>query len=565
MVAALGSKDRRVALLTTALLVALLAVPFGLHAAAFGSWIVDDAAISVAYAQNLADGHGFVAQPGASPVEGFSNPLWALVLASLFTLGVFGRADLLGLPGYVVATRALAAVAHVIVLISLLIVIRRVCVVADGRAARPTVALGAWVASGLLLAANPSYVIWMVSGLENPLLAATVAAMAAVTVSSVNRPTRRSMAALGVLSGVAALTRPDGVIYVGVVLVVALLAPWEPARSRWAAVGPGLAGFAVVFLPYVAFRRIYFHAWVPNTAVAKGQDRSSPGDLLRVGEVATAFGPWLLGLGVLGSVVAIARMRQQRNDAGLRTVIAGLAVVTCSLLAFVVLNPDWMAELRFLTPAWPLLTATVVLGVFQLVALARPRAVRVGVAGAAVLAAAVAIPGFVDRTRSFADTPNVQVCYVAERLGTQFDTAAERLGIDAERASLLVPDLGGTLLVSDLTVIDLAGLADREIARLRGDDERAELADYILTRLRPTFIHIHGPWVRNSGLDRDPRLRSDYVPLVAGEDYVRRDALTPDAMTRVEEVAVDLRRSADAAITRRAAAPTRACAELLFG
>jgi arabinofuranosyltransferase len=35
----------------------------------------DDAWISVRYAENLAEGHGFVWNPGGVPVEGFSNPL----------------------------------------------------------------------------------------------------------------------------------------------------------------------------------------------------------------------------------------------------------------------------------------------------------------------------------------------------------------------------------------------------------------------------------------------------------------------------------------------------------
>src|SRR5262249_23988574 len=57
---------------------ALVAVPiivFVAHASVFGSWIVDDAAISWAYARSLATGHGLVAQPGVAPVEGYSNPL----------------------------------------------------------------------------------------------------------------------------------------------------------------------------------------------------------------------------------------------------------------------------------------------------------------------------------------------------------------------------------------------------------------------------------------------------------------------------------------------------------
>ena len=48
-------------------------------------WLVDDAAISMAYAANWTAGHGLVAQPGLPPVEGYSNFLWVVVLAGLCT------------------------------------------------------------------------------------------------------------------------------------------------------------------------------------------------------------------------------------------------------------------------------------------------------------------------------------------------------------------------------------------------------------------------------------------------------------------------------------------------
>ena len=55
----------------------------GLFAALLGRfWFVcDDAYISFAYADNLARGNGLVWHPDTAAVEGFSNPLWTLVLA----------------------------------------------------------------------------------------------------------------------------------------------------------------------------------------------------------------------------------------------------------------------------------------------------------------------------------------------------------------------------------------------------------------------------------------------------------------------------------------------------
>lgn len=43
--------------------------------------LFDDAMISMRYAKNLAEGYGLVWNPGESPVEGYTNPLWVLFMA----------------------------------------------------------------------------------------------------------------------------------------------------------------------------------------------------------------------------------------------------------------------------------------------------------------------------------------------------------------------------------------------------------------------------------------------------------------------------------------------------
>ena len=43
--------------------------------------LFDDAMISMRYAKNLAEGHGLVWNPGGTPVEGYTNPLWVVFMA----------------------------------------------------------------------------------------------------------------------------------------------------------------------------------------------------------------------------------------------------------------------------------------------------------------------------------------------------------------------------------------------------------------------------------------------------------------------------------------------------
>ena len=56
----------------------------------------DDAMVSMRYARNVAAGRGFVWNPAGLPVEGFSNPLWVLTMASLHRTGLPAR--LMSLP-----------------------------------------------------------------------------------------------------------------------------------------------------------------------------------------------------------------------------------------------------------------------------------------------------------------------------------------------------------------------------------------------------------------------------------------------------------------------------------
>ncbi len=52
--------------------------------------LFDDAMISMRYARNLANGYGLVWNPGETPVEGYTNPLWTVLMTffHLFPISV---------------------------------------------------------------------------------------------------------------------------------------------------------------------------------------------------------------------------------------------------------------------------------------------------------------------------------------------------------------------------------------------------------------------------------------------------------------------------------------------
>ncbi|MFA5883600.1 MAG: hypothetical protein WDA60_07105 [Acidimicrobiia bacterium] len=535
-----------------------LLAAFGAHLAAYGAWIVDDAGISFAYAANLAHGHGLVAQPGATPVEGFSNPLWVGIFTGLTKLHLFGSVGILGMPGYVVVTKGLALLLHAVVLACLAVVIRRALEAVRGGPPSFGIFVACWIGAGLLLAANPSYVIWMGSGLENPLLAAIVAALAAVAMGALPKPSTGRMVALGGLAGLAALTRPDGIVYASVVVVVALLATASGPWRRVALAGWGGAPFVGILGAYVAFRVAYFGMWIPNTAVAKSQQLPSLADLGRVEFVADAFGVPLVFIALVGGGIAVWTLRRAGDGLALRVLGAGATVLGAAVVAYLVLPNDWMRELRFLTPVWPLLSAAAALGAAQLVSLGGTTARRAMMAIALGLAAVMVLPSWSARAETFRDAPTLPLCSVATRYGRYFDGATRALGLDPVTTSVLLPDIGGVLLTSDLEVQDLAGLTEPAVARMIRDGDGVALSRYILDDLRPTFIHVFGDWAWAAGLRDNPQLRADYVDIRAGQDWVRRDALTS------ANAAVVLPQLAARAAALEHRNPRASCAPLLF-
>jgi hypothetical protein len=60
-----------------------------------------DEAKTFGYARNVAAGLGPVLQPGAEPVEGYSNPTWPAPLAVGARIGLFNSGAIFGVPDYV--------------------------------------------------------------------------------------------------------------------------------------------------------------------------------------------------------------------------------------------------------------------------------------------------------------------------------------------------------------------------------------------------------------------------------------------------------------------------------
>lgn len=490
-----------------------------LHARVYGAWIVDDAGLTFAYARSVATGAGAVLQPGATPVEGYSNPAWMAILVVGRWLGLFDRGQLFGQSDVVIFPK-LAALACCFAMFAAMFS------VAAAVTRRPVLVT---VVAGSATAAVPSFAIWTTSGLENALLACSAVGLAAVLARAAvddRMLTTSTAVKLGMLSALAALTRPDGVIYaLAYPIAVAALAP----RSRRAMVALGVSTmtFAVPVAGYLVWRLATFGDFLPNTARAKEQSWPTLTDLDRPAELIGYAGWIVAALSVC--VVAIALTR--RNDAQ-RALVAVLVPLVLAVAAFVLLEPDWMAQYRFATPVWPLTALSVAVAVAGnggVLRTATPlrRAVLVAVAG---LAAVHSLNQFASYTVQFRTHPTVGVCNIALNTGYQVNGYADILGVGTG-GTLLAADGGGSSLTSRQRLVDLAGLAEPRIARFWQQDDMAGLRDYVFDEVQPTFVKIFAGWDHRTrvALTDDPRFARDYIQLLAlgpgGGDWVRRDVV----------------------------------------
>ncbi len=201
------------------------------------AWISDDGLISLRTVLNVTHGNGLTFNVGER-VQTFTHPLWlALLTAGYLAIG-----------NVYYATFALS-----------MVVSAWVFWLAVSRAAS---SWQAWVAAAALLSSR-AFTDYSTSGLENPLANLLVAAFAAVFLREDLKP-RRWLTALWGLASLLYLTRPDAVL---LVVPLLLVASYRVRR------GPVVArAIAVGLLPaaaWTAFAVVYYGFPFPNTAYAK--------------------------------------------------------------------------------------------------------------------------------------------------------------------------------------------------------------------------------------------------------------------------------------------------------
>ena len=523
------------------LLCVLPLTAFAFVAYPISDWLIDDALISFAYARNLADGAGFVSQPGRVPVEGFSNPLWTLLFVPGFWLNSDVPLWIAKFLGHAFSFGTFFFGFQIVVRIT----------------RSPLFDCLAMT----FLALSTSFVVWNVSGLENALYAFEITAIAYLGLVSLDNLSWRIALLAGLLAAGATLTRPDGIIFVLLwpgALLVHTIANRSLSPGFLRASATYISAAALPVIAYKAMALAYFGNLFPNTYYAKG----GPGldtvlDILLLDDrlvakgfllLAAPFGFAWLSFGVF--VITLALCLVVKRSVAPLIFLTGATVL--ALLAFILLPNDWMPEFRFGTPFialfYPILFALIWVANDSL---PKTRFISRQFPSLLVIAVLAASSILVHQFRfdRFYAAPTAPYTDISDRFGDRFNQAAKILGV--ENASFLLQDVGATLFFSELEIYDIAGLTDATIARtLRKDNERFH--DYIFNEVKPTFILHYAYSTLAADLDSNAQFREQYIPLqekvdsIASEDrgytvysgaYVRKDAVEgkPGALAKARE------------------------------
>jgi len=421
---------------------------------------IDDAYILYRFARNVSQGAGFVFNDG-QPVEGASSVLWTLVVA-LFHLVAANPIPWAMAGATIAGIVALAAIA--------LVPSSSSDRVGPARLLAP-----------LLLATTTTFAAAGPAGTDALPFAAAVAGTFLFYLRAAGSPEPRRMYVAGFAASASAmvLARPEGPGLLVLLLVHRL------ALGRRV---PGAVRLRAFVLPVLtlaallAWRKLTFDAWTPNTYEAK----ATPHTLALVLRGARYVGDFLLrtpvGLGLLALPCIVRRRDPDFFSA------SALALGFAGLLAAVGVNGgDHYPGHRLLLGALPLGYALARIGVERLADRRRPL-------GLAVAAVAIVWAILGSRAGTFALVERMREGRTWSKIGLVLREDLrpnERIAVGA---------LGAIPYHSGAQVVDLYGLIHPEIAKTRPSDmgegvaghEKANTA-WVLSQ-RPTRVFFTGVW-----------------------------------------------------------------------
>ncbi len=408
---------------------------------------IDDAAITRSYAENIANGAGYVYNVGGERVEGSTTILWVGVLTALYSLT----------PAPELIIIALCAVFTAAAVFFVLRLTRLICARLSCED-RPAI----WILSIFLLA-SPSYFMWSVwtmmeVALWSMLLIWLVFLLAQMT-EQIGMPAPAYTLCLVAL--LLPLARPEGImIACGLIGLAGLL-----ARQNWRVTVVAITCSIGSFVAVTAFRLSYFGQPFPNTFYAKVssdrlQDMKDGAKYLIDFVLSSPFAGVFVILWVGAAVWAFVGL--QRAQRGARAVLLVAAATLGTLCVYAVLGGDHFALWRFYQPVLPLLLIILaVIGAMVAQAIVGTQNVRAArtdrLAIATVMIGAVLV-GWIHYYQARFD---VRKEFLLVERGLGFGDILNGI---APNPTIGVGPAGGIALAYDGVILDLLGLNWTEMA-----------------------------------------------------------------------------------------------------
>lgn len=434
---------------------------------AVGGLPLDDSWIHLAFADNLAGGHGLSLNPGEL-VSGSTAPLWTALLSLLLLL-----------PGSpVLWVKALGVALHL------------AGVDATWRLARE-LELGpglAALAAGLGL--GTGWLVWSaLSGLEVPLFVVLGLWGVLLHLRERRAPDRPPLSP--VVLAAAALARPEGLLLLA--LAVADRLTSGPATG-WRRLLPGLGLALLLLVPVALFNLAVGGSPLPTTFAAKaGGNRDwLPGlqEVFGIIKILFSVQPFSVLLAA-GGAVELARRLGTGRDRGLLPALWLFGLP----LAYAALSPPGGVVAgnfgRYYFPLYPFLAVVGVLGLAPLAARLRELPAPWRRLAAAVAVTALVWPTLLSTVRA-AGRYAQSVANVSDSDVAVARWLAPRL---PPEAVLAVNDIGALGYLLPNRLIDLAGIANPELAAyLTGPEGRAAGMRRFLAERRPDYLVVFPAW-----------------------------------------------------------------------
>jgi hypothetical protein len=305
-----------------------------IYADVYRKYIIDDAYITFAYSQNLAQ-HGFLYLRQNETVEANSSFLWAALLG-LLSCASFSP------PTW---AKVIGSLSHALTLFLLLLIFR-------DRSTRFALLLIA--ACG---AASANFGLWANYGMEQGFFGLLVWTGVLLMVSG----RRTSLAiAMPISLLLVSMVRPEGFLYAGALLAAAYLrlGVVRTHRHTFPQLACGTVLFLAGFATFKIFEHAYYGTWLPNSASAKVNQSSlhlmykGTGYVLR----SLPLGGWII---VLCSAICALQFVKGGKEFGIAMLrewpgaAFGLAVLATQMTFTVISGGDWMPNGRFLAIATP--------------------------------------------------------------------------------------------------------------------------------------------------------------------------------------------------------------------